>query len=198
MAFKIIITNIEALKMSKRKCSNCGERQDKTSMTIIKLLSFCNIDCATKYAFKNKQKGADKIHKKKKRELKSNDKAFREKQAQAAFNKFIRLRDDDLPCISCGRYHGGQYHAGHYKSRGASPELRFEEINCHKQCSPCNLHLSGNIINYRANLINKIGIDKVEWLEGPHEIIKYTCEDLKAIELKYKQKIKELENDKNS
>ena len=195
MVFKIIITNVEALRMSKRKCSSCGERQDKASMTIIKLLAFCNIDCATKYAFKNKQKGADKIHKKKKRELKSNDKAFREKQAQAVFNKFIRLRDDDLPCISCGRYHGGQYHAGHYKSRGANPELRFEELNCHKQCSPCNLHLSGNIINYRANLINKIGIDKVEWLEGPHEIIKYTCEDLKAIELKYKQKIKGLENE---
>tara|TARA_R110000782_G_C14528776_1_gene382094 strand:- start:212 stop:340 length:129 start_codon:yes stop_codon:yes gene_type:complete len=39
-------------------------------------------------------------------------------------------------------------------------------------------------------LIDKIGQDKVDLIEGPHKIVKYTCAELKAIELKYKAKIK--------
>ncbi len=182
--------------MSKRKCAHCGDRKDKDSMFVTPLQAFCNRDHAAKYAFKNKQKGADKVHRIKKKELKDNDKSFRDKQAQAAFNKFIRIRDASLPCISCGRHHSGQYHAGHYRSRGAHPELRFEELNCHKQCAPCNNHLSGNISNYRPALIEKIGQGKVDWIEGPHEVVKYTCQDLKEIELKYKEKIKELTESK--
>ncbi|EIM3171206.1 recombination protein NinG, partial [Escherichia coli] len=58
------------------------------------------------------------------------------RQAQQAFNAFIRYRDRDLPCISCGRHHEGQYHAGHFRTTGAHPELRFDEDNCHKQCAP--------------------------------------------------------------
>ncbi|MBF3209581.1 recombination protein NinG, partial [Pseudomonas aeruginosa] len=71
------------------------------------------------------------------------------REAQQAFNEFIRLRDADQPCISCGRHHDGQYHAGHYRTVAASPELRFEPLNVHKQCAPCNNHKSGDIVNYR-------------------------------------------------
>ena len=59
-------------------------------------------------------------------------------------------------------------------------------------CAPCNNHLSGNIADYRINLINKIGVEKLEWLEGPHKPKKYTCTELKEIELLYKQKLKDL------
>ena len=54
----------------------------------------------------------------------------------------------------------------------------------------CNINLSGNIENYRINLVKKIGLENVEWLEGKHEPKKYTCEELKAIELKYKSLVK--------
>ncbi len=74
-------------------------------------------------------------------------------QAQNAFNAYIRYRDRNEPCISCERFHEGQYHAGHYRTTGANPELRFNEDNCHKQCAPCNNHLSGNIEKYTPNLI---------------------------------------------
>jgi hypothetical protein len=140
----------------------------------------------------DREKKADNIHKENKKALKDNDKSHRAKMAQQAFNAYIRQRDHNLPCISCQRYHTGQYHAGHYRSVGAHPELRFEELNNNKQCSACNNHLSGNIVDYRINLINKIGLDKVEWIEGPHEPKKYSCEELKAIELHYKQKLKEM------
>lgn len=116
------------------------------------------------------------------------------KDAQTIFNRFIRLRDEGLPCISCQRHHTGQYHAGHYRSVGSSPELRFNEFNVFRQCSPCNNHLSGNSINYRRNLISKIGVERVEWLEGPHEPKKYTIPEIQELIKTYRLKIKELEH----
>ncbi|MEE8288973.1 MAG: recombination protein NinG [Nitrosomonadaceae bacterium] len=150
-------------------------------------------DCLAKWAKQDREAKAEIKHKEDKRRLKDNDKPLRDREAQKAFNAYIRARDSDLPCISCGRFHTGQYHAGHYKSRGAHPELRFNELNCHKQCSACNNHLSGNIANYRPMLLIKIGAEKLDWIEGPHEPKKYTCAELKEVELIYKGKIKELQ-----
>lgn len=113
-------------------------------------------------------------------------------EAQSAFNKFIRMRDAGQPCISCGRHHTGQYHAGHYLSVGAKPELRFNELNVHLQCQPCNTHLSGNLVNYRTRLLTKIGAEQVQFLEGPHEPKKYMIDDLKQIKTHYAALAKEL------
>ncbi|MDR8369257.1 recombination protein NinG [Pseudomonas lactis] len=114
------------------------------------------------------------------------------KDTQQAFNAWVRARDAALPCVSCGRHHEGQYHAGHYRTVGANPELRFEPLNAWKQCAPCNNHLSGNLINYRISLLQRIGEEKVAWLEGPHEAKKYTVEELKAMTAEYRAKTKEL------
>ena len=114
-------------------------------------------------------------------------------EAQAAFNKYIRLRDAKEPCISCGRYHEGQYHAGHYRSVGANPELRFNELNCHKQCQPCNTHLSGNLINYRIGLIRKLGLDRVVEIESKHDALKLTIDEIKEIKQHYTKLCRELE-----
>ncbi len=114
------------------------------------------------------------------------------REAQAAFNAWIRERDRDLSCVSCGRHHQGQYHAGHYRTVAGSPELRYEPLNVHKQCAPCNNHKSGNIVEYRINLVKRIGADKVEWLEGLHDPKHYTIEDLKQIAKEYRAKTREL------
>ena len=114
------------------------------------------------------------------------------KDTQQAFNAWIRARDAGQPCISCGRHHEGQYHAGHYRTVGATPELRFEPLNAWKQCAPCNNHLSGNLINYRISLLQRIGEEKVAWLEGPHEAKRYTVDELKAMTAKYRAKTREL------
>ena len=114
------------------------------------------------------------------------------KETQYEFNRFIRARDHDQPCISCGRHHQGQYHAGHYLTTKARPELRFNELNCHRQCAPCNGHLSGNISLYRPALVEKIGIHLVEWLEGPHPTpVKWTIDELKALKKYYRQRANE-------
>lgn len=163
---------------------------------------FCDTLCATEYAYANKEVGKKIKHKAQKKSLKDNDRSLRMREAQKAFNAYIRARDKGQPCISCGsipnfssHIGGSGIQAGHYKSRGAHPELAYEELNCHVQCYKCNVHLSGNIKGYRPSLIDKIGLENVEWLEGPHEPKKYTCEQLKEIELKYKDKIKELESE---
>lgn len=114
------------------------------------------------------------------------------REAQAAFNAWVRERDAKLPCISCGRHHQGKYDAGHYRTVGSNPALRFEPLNCAKQCVPCNQHKSGDIVNYRIELVKRIGAELVEWLEGPHEPKRYTIEDLKAITAEYRAKTREL------
>jgi hypothetical protein len=125
-------------------------------------------------------------------QLKSRSEWMRD--CQAIFNKYIRLRDAGLPCISCGHPDDGsrQRHASHYRSVGAHPELRFNELGCHGACSICNNYLSGNLVPYRAALIDKIGIDKVEWLESKHEPLKLTVDEIKALIAEYKAKVKAL------
>jgi len=114
------------------------------------------------------------------------------KDTQIAFNAWVRARDAALPCVSCGRHHQGKYDAGHYRTVGSNPALRFEPMNCHRQCSPCNTRLSGNIVNYRIELVKRIGAEAVEWLEGPHEAKKYTVDELKAMTADYRAKTREL------
>ncbi|UZS74335.1 recombination protein NinG [Pseudomonas syringae] len=114
------------------------------------------------------------------------------KETQQAFNEWVRHRDAALPCVSCGRHHQGKYDAGHYRTVGSNPALRFEPLNCHKQCVPCNQHKSGNVVEYRLELVRRIGVVNVEWLEGPHEPQKYTVEELKALTAKYRAMTKEL------
>ena len=76
------------------------------------------------------------------------------------FHRFIRTRDKDLPCISCGRY--TKLQAGHFYSAGNHPSVRFNEDNVHGQCIQCNHFLSANLLPYRANLIKKIGQERVD------------------------------------
>ena len=158
----------------------------------------CTPACAIAIAERKREKQAQQMAAEKRRETRQQLERIKTraqwmKEAQAAFNAFIRARDAARPCVSCGRHHNGQYHAGHYLSVGSSPALRFEEINVWKQCAPCNNHLSGNAVLYRRALVELIGVDKVEWLEGPHEPKKYTIDDLKTIKAEYIRKRKGIE-----
>lgn len=181
-----------------KKCRICEREFIPFSTTSIA----CRPECAYELVKRKKAKKAlnqvkDKVkfdkmmHRKAKESIKTKAKWL--KEAQVEFNKFIRLRDHDKPCISCNRHHQGQYHAGHYKTTGSHPELRFEELNAHKQCAPCNNHKSGNIVDYRINLTKKLGSDNVDWLEKDHPPKNYTIDDIKEIKLKYRKKWKELE-----
>ena len=173
------------------KCKFCKE----PAAIKIQMANYCGVECAYKQARKLQEQA------KKRKEVKDNrlnaerKKALKTraewlKDAQSVFNRFIRLRDEAQPCISCQRHHLGQYHAGHYLTVGACPELRFNELNVNKQCAPCNNHLSGNLINYRTHLLVKIGPKSLAALEGKHEPLKLTIEQIKELIATYKAKIK--------
>ena len=103
--------------------------------------------------------------------------------AQKAFNSYIRARDADKPCISCGKplqaaAVGGSFDCGHYRSVGSAVHMRFVEDNAAGQCKHCNKYLSGNYVNYRAGLIERIGLHSVELIERDQTLRKYTKEGL--------------------
>lgn len=164
--------------------------------------AFCSVECGVKLAQDKQSKERARVDKAERAEIRQAKERIKSrgdhlKDAQTAFNAWIRERDAALPCISCGRHHEGQYHAGHYRTTAAAPELRFEPLNVHKQCAPCNNHMSGNIVEYRINLVKKIGAEAVEWLEGPHEPAKLTIDDIKAITAKYRALVREIKRGRN-
>lgn len=116
-------------------------------------------------------------------------------EAQAAVNAFVRQRDHLLPCISCGRMHEGQWHAGHYRSRGAAPHLALNPKNIYKQCAPCNVHLHGNLIAYRLGFIARWGLETVEVIESDNTPRHHSIDDLKAIKADYMARTKQLKRE---
>lgn len=180
-----------------RKCRVCRQPFEPSPIKAV----VCSYECALILAVSKRVK-AEKVAQVKERKA---DQVKREKlksrsqwakEAQAAFNGWIRARDAGNACISCGRHHPGQNHAGHYLSVGARPELRYEPLNAWLQCAPCNTYLSGNAVLYRKALLDKIGPEKLAWLEGPHEPRKYTIEELRSIKKDYSDRLREIKEKK--
>jgi len=193
-----------------KKCHYCEER----NIPYGDMRTFCfKNECITHHNAKTKLKKNRKALK----EFKDGDIPHLTKVAQQVFNKYIRKRDEELPCISCQHKNGmtliyseddeleyapskeatqRQRHAGHFRPVGRNHQMRFNEDNAHSQCSICNNHLSGNLVPYREALIVKIGIGRVEALESNNTSKSYSVEELQEIIKKYKQKEKELDNER--
>ncbi|MEE4683623.1 recombination protein NinG [Pseudomonas alliivorans] len=184
---------VKAPKAKKCRVPECG-----ASFVPQKLgQAVCSPACAIVDAPRNQAKARKALAQVERSEIKVRKEKLKSRadhmrDTQTAFNAWIRERDIGLPCVSCGRHHNGQWHAGHYRSVGGHPALRFEPLNVWRQCAPCNTHKSGDLVNYRAELVARIGVDKVDWLEGPHEPQKYTIEELKALTAKYRALTREL------
>ena len=178
-----------------KTCKICKTRFKPFRTTQI----ICSIQCSNKYAKlqqmkREAQKTKEWNAEKKVRKEKLMSRSDWMNLFQKVFNTYIRKRDEGKACISCGTYNGKK-NAGHYMSVGSTPELRFNEDNCHLQCERCNTFYSGNLINYRINLINKIGIKGVEFLERKdHEPLKLTVDEIKDLIAVYKKKIKNIAN----
>jgi len=178
------------MRRAVKACKACGEKFTPTRS----FQKACSPPCAIEIVRDQQEKKKRNETRRRKQGLKT--KADYMKEAQREFNSYIRERDKALPCISFGRHHKGQYHAGHYLTTKAHPEMRFSEYNCHKQCAPCNNHKSGDIVNYRKNLLLRIGEKALAWVEGPHYIQHWSIDDLKDIKLYYRKKRKQLEKER--
>jgi len=115
------------------------------------------------------------------------------KEAQTIFNKYIRLRDMGLLCISCNTI-PKKKNAGHYFSSGGHSNVRFDEDNVHLQCEHCNTYLSGNLLNYQIGIEKRIGAEKLIELQGKAHLEKrWTVDELKEIIKEYKTKVRQLQ-----
>lgn len=200
---------------SKLKCKGCKQYFSRDSTIKINAGRFCKIDCAMQYgqekaaeAKKRKIKKDQKIkaanHRKAKERLKTNSQLI--KEAQASINKYVRERDFLLGCISCDKTKqeiennqswkvGGAWDAGHYKTRGARPQLRFNLWNINKQCKSCNAGSHKNSAKsesvgntYTKNLTKKIGSHKVEFLETYQGKSRYEDDYLRRIKKVFNKK----------
>jgi hypothetical protein len=157
----------------------------------------CSPACALLVAVEKREKAERKDIAVRKQAIKTRSDWL--KEAQIAFNAYIRARDGGRGCICCGKplrahdsLNGHNVDAGHYRSVGSAPHLRFDENNCHAQLVNCNRYGSGRAVDYRIGLIQRIGLVKVEALEADQEPCKWTIEELKAIKALYKEKLKAL------
>ena len=109
------------------------------------------------------------------------------KKVQRVVNEYVRERDKNLPCISCGKVK--PLTAGHFWTQGAHGFLRYNLDNIQGQCLSCNSFKSGNLNEYRLGLIKRIGVDRVEDLDKKaHATRDYTREELEQIREDIKQK----------
>jgi hypothetical protein len=112
-------------------------------------------------------------------------------ELQKVFNHWVRLRDRDEGCISCKAPLHNKFDAGHYHSVGNYPNLRFHVDNVHGQCVHCNRDRGGNLIEYRMNLIERIGIDRVNDLyNARNKPSKYSTQEIIDLTNHYKRLIK--------
>ncbi len=183
--------------MRQKTCKNKECKQKFTPER--QMQGVCSFSCAIAYSKQLEEKRCEsnkKVARKALKQFNDSDINLLKRKTQEVCNKYIRLRDRKEPCISClcPADAPRQFHAGHYRPQGGNSLLRYDDRNIHKQCSICNNHKSGNLVPYRENLIKKIGLKTVKELESMNTIKKWSKDELEALILQFKWKIKELEN----
>ncbi|MDQ3203074.1 MAG: recombination protein NinG [Pseudomonadota bacterium] len=160
----------------------------------------CSPKCALATADVNREKARKSLAQIERKEVKVRkeklkSRAEHAKEAQAVINRYVRLRDAHLGCVSCDKpaSWGGQWHCSHFRSVGAAAHLRFNLWNMNKSCSQCNAHLSGNIMVYRPRLAEKIGSEKVAWLECNQDLVRHEIPYLKRLKAVFAKKCRRLE-----
>lgn len=190
--------------LKQRKCANC--RQPFRPWSI--MVKWCSTDCGAALGVKKLEKAQAKAAADDKRKTKAQLEALKtvpqlKKEAQAAFNAWVRARDRAAGhgCICCGRaldwdmkgMRGHSVDAGHYRSTGSADHLRFNEANCHAQSVLCNRHGGGRAVDYRIGLIARVGLAAVEALECNNTTAKWGRDELRSIRDMYRRRTKEME-----
>jgi hypothetical protein len=183
-----------SVKVARGKCKVCREPFVKRRP----IQPACSPVCEAKFALAKVEKARAKYAAEDKRATRAALEALKgvpqlKKEAQQAFNQFIRARDRAAghPCISSGRpldWSGNMTDAGHYRSTGAADHLRFNEDNCHAQTKHENRDKAGNAVEYRIRLIARIGLARVEALECDNAPVKWTRDGLREIRDLYRAK----------
>jgi hypothetical protein len=179
-------------------CTECGR-----GFKPFGIQSVCSTPCAIKKAKASEAKKkeaakkkaasewkverARRVDKMKTRTQKIND-------VRPVFQKWIRHRDKNLPCISCDTQTATKWDAGHYLKAELYTGLIFTEVNCHKQCQRCNQYGGGMQAEYRIGLVKRIGeaaVLELESIKDALRVYKWSDDELSEIKKKYTAKLKE-------
>lgn len=119
------------------------------------------------------------------------------REAQGAFNEFVRLRDNGGACFVCSAPLrlgglGGGFDAGHIRSRSQADHLRMDERNVHGQCKPCNAPGSTKDHEMRAAAERLLGKDVADALYADNRVIKWTRDGLREIRDTYRARVREM------
>lgn len=168
------------------RCKNCKDKF--TPKTFLQKYCMERPECVEIFVAEAKSKQWNKRKKEMKKELMTLSDYTN--ALQVIFNKWIRKRDEGLPCISCGNM-TAKRDAGHFFSVGNYPSVRFDEDNVHSQCVHCNQFRGGNIHEYKRWLTLLIGQERINALEKrAHENRKYSIPEIKEMIEKYKNLLK--------
>jgi hypothetical protein len=171
------------------KCKLCKKEFTQFNSTI----SVCGYQCAIEWGKLHPKKTSIKrVNSQLKSEAKEKLETYSQKvnKVKVIFQKWIRERDKNEPCISCGTLTANEWHASHFKKAETYSGVIFNEINVWKSCKKCNVFLNGNELNYRERLVKKIGLHQVialEELANETRTKKWTIEELQQIKNKYKK-----------
>jgi hypothetical protein len=174
------------------KCKVCKKEFTQFNSTI----SVCGHQCAIEWGKLKPVKAAYKrVATELKREAKDKLETHTQRinKVKPIFQKWIRERDKNEPCISCGvtKTYKDEWDGGHFHKAENYTGVIFNEHNVNKQCKNCNKNLDGNLISYRQGLVKKIGLKAVEELEelaNNTRYYKWSDEELQQIKNKYKIK----------
>ena len=203
------------MKPARRKCAHKACRQWFHPVRDGQVV--CSFECASAIGKEQTAKAREAAKQKEAQRQRTEEKAGRQrrkakresfktkaqwdKEAQSAFNRYIRIRDEGKECVSCGNpligkcnyLTGSAIDASHYRSRGAASHLKFNVFNVHSACTRCNRQLSGNAVEYRIRLIDRIGLERVERLESNNEPRRFDIPYLKRIKSIFTRKARSLE-----
>ena len=205
----------------KRRCTSCKKYKEADKGIVAPVGFFCDKNCRYDYATKQTK---TLISKSKKIEAKKKDKEFKERKAkfdlndlpkqhkltQTVFNrlrvlqelKWFKDRGLEPECISCGKTNM-DFCCGHFKSRGAQGNLRYDVNNTFLQCNRyCNMALSGNIEGnkntrgYKVGLVERFGEEEakriIDYCEKNTQIKKWTGSELQELRINFNKQIKKL------
>lgn len=170
------------------RCRNCKEKFEPVKFNA----KYCLKDeCIKAFVAEVKEKTWKTTKTRMKNDLKTTQDWL--KETQTIFNKYIRLRDMGLPCISCGKPIKGRTNASHFWNANNHHNVRFDEDNVHSSCITCNQFLSGNLLEYRTRLCSKIGQKRFDELEAKRHVTKkWTTQELQQLIKEYKTKVRQL------
>lgn len=158
----------------KRRCKHC----EAWFLPPKNLMPFCSNMCEMIFKEREPKVERQKIARKEKQAFNNQDVKKLTGIAKKLAQHCARLRDFYEPCVSCRKTTAVQWDGGHYMGADSYSKVRLNLWNIHKQCSHCNDYNSSNAANYRKHLIEKIGLEKVEWLEDQKGLHRYSAEYL--------------------